>query len=321
MNNKQTLLFTVLLTTILVTGCSDSPMSPFSEEYLPTASSEPSSLEGPSSDMAEEALPEAAAPKSATPVSQNEQKTHTLSPMIMVNDALYIYTGSLPDTEARCGMMDGRITSESAASEIPSQNGQSNFGTGYGYQYGAGAGIDVYMPYGDSDEMSWLHFVKANPVSEGSKDILLTSAPSLTLRNYLTDDLLSLTLRSGNYSWNYGTNDEMTAQIACGVHPLDEAKLHPSALEVSPLTAYSIPTFSFSFAGNIYPDSLTIRKWSHDDIDDTQTQPLTVSTFLSPFPLLELEAGYVYEITAEWKQENTAQNGCYGTASYVLLTE
>lgn len=59
----------------------------------------------------------------------------------MVNGELYIDTGHESTVEARCGVMDGEITSEVDGSEKPTKDNQSNFGTGYGYQYGSQEGI------------------------------------------------------------------------------------------------------------------------------------------------------------------------------------
>lgn len=321
MNNKSALLFTALLVTLLLAGCRGAAAPSFPDEAQ-SSSLEAASLEASPSAAGEESSPVGTSPETEESLSHNEPEINALPLIVMVNDTLYLDTGSLSDTELRCGMMDGQITSEVAGSEIPTQNDQSNFGTGYGYQYGAGASIDVYMPYGASAEMHWVRFVRENPVEKDSKeDISLTSAPSLTLRNYLTDDTFSLVLRSGNYTWYSQIAEEMTSQIACGSHPLDEAALHPSVLTLLPQDTSGTSSFSFSFSGNVYPDSLTIRKWSQDDIGNPQAQPLLTSAFMAPLPLLELEPGYVYEITAEWKQENVPQNGCYGTASYVLVTE
>ena len=67
-------------------------------------------------------------------------------PMVMVNGELYLDTGKESTVMARCGMMDGEITSEVPGNEEPSMDDQSNFGTGYNYQYGAIEGtIEIYM--------------------------------------------------------------------------------------------------------------------------------------------------------------------------------
>lgn len=66
-------------------------------------------------------------------------------PMIRVNGKLYYDTGSESTITARCGNMDGEITSAVDGTEIPTENNQSNFGSGFGYQYGADDTIEVYM--------------------------------------------------------------------------------------------------------------------------------------------------------------------------------
>ena len=66
-----------------------------------------------------------------------EAETRDLIPMVMVNGTLYLDTGHESTIEARCGMMDGEITSQADGNKQPTVDDQSNFGTGYGYQYGA----------------------------------------------------------------------------------------------------------------------------------------------------------------------------------------
>lgn len=57
-----------------------------------------------------------------------------LPPMVMVNGVLYQDTGKLSTLDGRCGTMDGEITSSVDSTQSPTENDQSNFGTGYGYQ-------------------------------------------------------------------------------------------------------------------------------------------------------------------------------------------
>jgi hypothetical protein len=56
--------------------------------------------------------------------------------MVMFKDKLYYDTGSIDKFGGSCGVMDGNITSKCDNYEIPTENNQSNFGTGYGIQYG-----------------------------------------------------------------------------------------------------------------------------------------------------------------------------------------
>lgn len=67
-------------------------------------------------------------------------------PMVMVNGELYIDTGKKSTVDGRCGNMDGQITSSVPQTEMPTENNQSNFGTGFGYQYGPTEGtIEIYI--------------------------------------------------------------------------------------------------------------------------------------------------------------------------------
>ena len=75
-----------------------------------------------------------------------ETETWDLIPMVMVNGTLYLDTGHESKIEARCGVIDGEITSQVDGNKQPSVDDQSNFGTGYGYQYGATEGtIELFM--------------------------------------------------------------------------------------------------------------------------------------------------------------------------------
>lgn len=67
------------------------------------------------------------------------------TPMVMVDGILYLDTGKESTIEHTCGTMDGEITSTVDASQQPTIDGQSNFGSSYGYQVGAWGTIDVLM--------------------------------------------------------------------------------------------------------------------------------------------------------------------------------
>lgn len=57
-------------------------------------------------------------------------------PAVMVNDTLYITTGYASNRTDRPDTPDGIITSEVPGSELPAENNQSNFGTGFAYNLG-----------------------------------------------------------------------------------------------------------------------------------------------------------------------------------------
>lgn len=77
---------------------------------------------------------------------EEEQEQWDLIPMVMVDGKLYLDTGMESSVEARCGVMDGEITSSVDGTKKPTKDGESNFGTGYGYQYGPQEGtIEIFM--------------------------------------------------------------------------------------------------------------------------------------------------------------------------------
>ena len=79
-------------------------------------------------------------------VVEEEKEKWDLIPMVMVDGKLYLDTGIESSVEARCRVMDGEITSAVDGTEKPTQDGESNFGTGYEYQYGPQEGtIEIFM--------------------------------------------------------------------------------------------------------------------------------------------------------------------------------
>ena len=66
-------------------------------------------------------------------------------PMVRIDGKLYYDTGRESIMDARCGNMDGEITSTVDGTEIPTEDNQSNFGSGFGYQYGTDDTIEIYM--------------------------------------------------------------------------------------------------------------------------------------------------------------------------------
>ena len=74
-----------------------------------------------------------------------EDGTWARTPMVMVDDKLYFDTGKENTGNRRCGTPDGAITTTVDVTEIPTENNQSNFGTGFDYQYGAEDTIEICM--------------------------------------------------------------------------------------------------------------------------------------------------------------------------------
>ena len=62
---------------------------------------------------------------------------------VCIDGVLYYDTGAVSDMEYRCGTPDGVITDTTDADALPTEDGQSNFGTGYGYQFAADGTVEV----------------------------------------------------------------------------------------------------------------------------------------------------------------------------------
>lgn len=74
----------------------------------------------------------------------NEEQTGKAR-AVFVRDRLYISTETESTIEGRCGNMDGEIISSVPEDEMPSKNGESNFGTGYSYQVTGVNTVDVFI--------------------------------------------------------------------------------------------------------------------------------------------------------------------------------
>ena len=85
-------------------------------------------------------------------------KLYDLIPMVMINGNLYLDTGKESDIDARCGVMDGKITSTVDGQKTPTQNNQSNFGKDFEYQYVDENNIDIVI------NGKWIRFKKEEDV-------------------------------------------------------------------------------------------------------------------------------------------------------------
>lgn len=63
---------------------------------------------------------------------------------VKINGKVYYDTGKI-SKELRCGVMDGKITSNVEDTEIPSEDNQSNFKGEYDYQYSADNKVEVFL--------------------------------------------------------------------------------------------------------------------------------------------------------------------------------
>ncbi len=144
-------------------------------------------------------------------------------PMVMVDGLLYYDTGKESTLEGRCGMMDGEITSTVDASEIPTEDNQSNFGVGFGYQYGINNSIDIQMEDG-----TWFVFQR-----EGTEYVEPTENTDNT---DTADDTITepLFIRMENPSWEYYTAES----VVSGTKPFGVKLLEESANNITDIDAW-----------------------------------------------------------------------------------
>ena len=74
----------------------------------------------------------------------SENRPMAYPPCVMIDGIVYQDTGYV-SSMLGCGVMDGEITSEVDGTELPTENDQSNFGTGYAYQRGTENYVIVMM--------------------------------------------------------------------------------------------------------------------------------------------------------------------------------
>ena len=112
-------------------------------------------------------------------------------PMVMVDGTLYLDTGKESTVTARCGMMDGEITSQVPSNEEPTVDDQSNFGTGYGYQYGPVEGtIEIFMNdkwwvFATEEARKAIQF----PSEETSGALMIDPIVPVTVKNLITGEM------------------------------------------------------------------------------------------------------------------------------------
>ena len=87
-------------------------------------------------------------PVEITNIESTEQEVAVggdLIPMVFIDGQLYCDINEESSRIERADAFDGEITSTVKQSEEPTEDNQSNFGTGYGYQYGPNGTIEILI--------------------------------------------------------------------------------------------------------------------------------------------------------------------------------
>lgn len=175
----------------------------------------------PTTAVEAEATSETIEAASEIEITETEQSSSEIPgdriPMVMVDGLLYYDTGKESTLEGRCGMMDGEITSTVDASEIPTEDNQSNFGVGFGYQYGINNSIEIQMEDG-----TWFVFQREGTeyVEPTENDEKIETADNTIIEPQF--------IRMENPSWEYYTAES----VVSGTKPFGIKLFEESANEI-----------------------------------------------------------------------------------------
>lgn len=242
-------------------------------------------------------------PEPATP--------NAMIPMIMVDGVIYMTTGYESTTADRPDGFDGEITSTVSGSEAPTENDQSNFGTGYGYQFGETEGtVDLFV-----NEKWWIYATEEarDRIFYPERYMVIDSPPDLIV-NYGDQ---SVKARHCLTNWEFTMEDGMlSALMGDGPHPL-MAKDSSPFITLDPAEPMEVWLY-----WDIMPDSVKVNYWDEDSWEELESEcesyRIMEGNEAGDSLLLRPENGnYIYEIIATW--QNAPNFG--GTVRYSFHTE
>lgn len=182
----------------------------------------------------------------------------------------------------------------------------------------SGAVMESYpLQLGNQKSVQVIDVIGKDESSEESER--LTEPPVLQLQDVLSSTYEKFEVRSGDYNWHCktGNKDEMTGAVACGPGPLDEA-MEKERLK---LPRYNkLDYVSYTVSWEVMPDRMVVKEYDITDLGNADAEPISSTEYAEIFTV-DWKPDRVYEITAEWEKEKLAENGFYGNASYIAVTE
>lgn len=158
----------------------------------------------------------------------------------------------------------------------------------------------------------------ASEKAPAENDLLLTSAPEIGLEDTLSSNLQPFMVRSGNCSWNWLEDGEMVSLVACGSHPLS---IDPEKTEILRIPDYKgLEEVNCILSCTRMPERITLREWDISQLGKEETAEPLVKVYSGQW-MLPLKPDKVYELVAEWPEENLEEQGFFGEASYVVVTD
>lgn len=149
-------------------------------------------------------------------------------------------------------------------------------------------------------------------------DLLLTSAPKIGLQDALSSTMQQFVVQSGNYSWYWQENGEMTGIEACGSNPLE---INPEKADILKIPNYKgLEEVNYTFSCIRMPESVTVREWDRSQLGTQDGAEQSVKVYPNPW-MIPLKPDKVYELVAKWPEEKLEEQGFFGQASYVVVTD
>lgn len=172
---RKIIIFCIITNMIILVGCGNNAGESVDAEKVNITKEEPSSNVMSSLE------------------NDTKQTTDDMKRMIMLDGKLYVDTGE-EVTIARCGVLDGHITSVVDKTEVPKKDGQANFGDKkIGYQTVGNGCIDVHI-----DE-KWIRFELENKAkilesidTDIVKEVTVTLMPPNTTVKLKKDEIKEL---------------------------------------------------------------------------------------------------------------------------------
>ena len=213
-------------------------------------------------------------------------------PMVMVDGKIYLETEKSKGELLTSDVIDGKIPSEVDRSEIPTQNDQSNFGTGYSYRYGEEGTVEIVI------NGKWWVFE-----AEQTKDIIPTISDASQMKySEVNDALTGKNIKDIREAWG----EPVESDDKEDVWQLDESMLlfitynDTGIIEScelvcgTPLAPVEIPEdFSFALVWNCYGISSY----------DSQTGKLVKATdatnpedYITYYQLTDEDKEYIYNL-------------------------
>lgn len=147
----------------------------------------------------------------------------------------------------------------------------------------------------------------------------LTKPPIMQLKDSLSSTFEYFEVNAGTCSWNYkkgNTENTLKSYVACGLAPQNAVE-GTKYLHLNNYNKIDYAPYSMTFS--VMPSHITIIEYDIKDIGNDDAEVLSEKTY-EDFIGLELRRNRIYEVVAEWTEEDFGEYGFHGNAHYAFAT-